>query len=161
MSTAIGPELRLELEELYARYAECLDDGPLDAWPEFFTEACLYLVIPRENHDQGLPLAIMRCESRGMLADRIRAAQETVMHEPRHLRHHITNLRGRVDDDGRLRVTSNYSVIEVLTDELPRILSVGRYLDVLERGDDGVLRFDGERCVYDSVLVPNTIIYPI
>ncbi len=161
MSDGLGEALRLELEALYARYAECLDDGPLDAWPEFFTEACLYLVVPRENHDQGLPLAIMRCESRGMLADRVRAVQETVMHEPRYLRHHVTNLRGGVDDDGRIRVRANYSVIEVLTDELPRILSVGRYLDLLERGGDGALRFVEKRCVYDSVLVPNTIVYPL
>jgi len=48
-----------------------------------------------------------------------------------------------------------------LRDELPRILSVGRYLDVIQRRDDGALEFKEKRCVYDSVLVPNTIVYPV
>jgi salicylate 5-hydroxylase small subunit len=152
---------RAELEEVYARYAELLDDGPLADWPALFDEECLYLVIPRENHDRGLPLAIMRCESRGMLEDRVRAVQETIMHEPRYLRHHITNLRGLRAEDGGFSVTANYSVIEVLQDELPRILSVGRYLDILTRAPTGKLTFKEKRVVFDSVLVPNTIVYPL
>jgi salicylate 5-hydroxylase small subunit len=129
-----------------------------------FTEHCLYLVIPRDNYDQGLPLAIMRCESRGMLMDRVHAVQETIMHEPRYLRHHITNVRATPaegEDDDTLAVTAHYSVIEVLHDELPKILSVGRYLDLVSRNADGELRFKEKRVVYDSVLVPNTIVYPL
>jgi 3-phenylpropionate/cinnamic acid dioxygenase small subunit len=154
-------EVRLELEDLYARYATVLDDGPLVDWPQLFTEECLYLVIPRDNYDQGLPLAIMRCESRGMLADRVHAVQETIMHEPRYLRHQISNVRVTGSQGEELSVTAHYSVIEVLTDELPKILSVGRYLDLVSRGADGVLRFKEKRVIYDSVLVPNTIVYPL
>ena len=93
-------EMRFEIEDLYARYAAALDDGPLETWPELFTEVCLYQVIPRDNYDLGLPLAIMRCESRGMLRDRVHAVQETIMHEPRYLRHHITNIRATDADAG-------------------------------------------------------------
>jgi salicylate 5-hydroxylase small subunit len=153
-------ETRFELEDLYTRYASALDDGPLDAWPDLFVEDCLYLVIPRDNFDQGLPLAIMRCESRGMLMDRVHAVQETIMHEPRYLRHHITNVLATQDED-TLSVTAHYSVIEVLHDELPKILSVGRYLDLVVRDANGELRFKEKRVVYDSVLVPNTIVYPL
>jgi salicylate 5-hydroxylase small subunit len=157
----LAAEERAELEEVYARYADLLDDGPLADWPALFHEECLYLLIPRENHDRGLPLAIMRCESRGMLEDRVRAVQETIMHEPRYLRHHITNVRGARTDDGGYSVIANYSVIEVLQDELPRILSVGRYLDVLTRSPTGALMFREKRVVFDSVMVPNTIVYPL
>ncbi|NIP13456.1 MAG: salicylate hydroxylase [Pseudomonadales bacterium] len=157
----LAADERAELEDVYARYAELLDDGPLAEWPALFEEECLYLVIPRENYDQGLPLAIMRCESRGMLEDRVRAVQETIMHEPRHLRHHITNVRGLRTEGGGFSVTANYSIIEVLQDELPRILSVGRYLDVLSRSPTGKLMFAEKRVVFDSVLVPNTIVYPL
>ena len=151
--------LKLEIEELYSRYATLLDDGPLDAWPDLFAEQCLYLLIPRDNVEQNLPLAIMRAESRDMLRDRIYAAQETIMHEPRYLRHHITNVVARETDTG-IEANAHYSVIEVLNDELPRILSVGRYIDVIERASGG-LHFKEKRCVYDSVLVPNTIVYPV
>ena len=157
--------VRYELEDLYARYASTLDDGPLDAWPDLFSEECLYLVIPRDNYDRDLPLAIMRCESRGMLMDRVHAVKETIMYEPRYLRHQITNIRpmARADesDGDTLSVTANYSVIEVLHDELPKILSVGRYLDLVARDAAGALHFVEKRVVYDSVLVPNTIVYPL
>lgn len=152
---------RWRLEDLYADYARLLDDGPLEAWPGLFLESCLYLAIPRDNFDAGLPLATLRCESRGMLADRVKAVQETIMFEPRYLRHHITQIRPQVRDDGALDVTAHYTVVEVLHDELPKILSVGRYLDVVVEDDDGALRFAEKRVVYDSVLVPNTIVYPL
>lgn len=156
----VDPGLQYELEELYARYAEALDDGPLEDWPEFFTEECLYLIIPRDNHELGLPMAIVRCESRDMLRDRVTAVQETMMYEPRYLRHHVTNLRVRSVDGEVLSAVANFSVIEVLPDELPRILMVGRYLDTLRR-EEGAWRFSERRCVFDSLLVPNSIIYPV
>ena len=158
---AIDVALQLELEDLYTRYGSLLDDGPLREWPDLFAQECLYLLIPRDNYDRGLPLAIIRCESRGMLADRIRATQETIMHEPRYLRHQITNVRVISVAGARIDAIANFSVMEVLPDELPRILAVGRYIDIVQRRNDGALEFSEKRCVYDSVLVPNTIVYPL
>lgn len=158
---AIDIALQFELQDLYSRYGCLLDDGPVREWPDLFAEQCLYLLIPRDNYDRGLPLAIIRCESRGMLIDRVRATQETIMHEPRYLRHQITNVRVLNVAGGRIEATANFSVMEVLPDELPRILAVGRYIDVLQRRSDGALEFSEKRCVYDSVLVPNTIVYPL
>ncbi len=34
-------ELRLDVQEFYARYAECLDNGRLQQWPEFFLDSCI------------------------------------------------------------------------------------------------------------------------
>lgn len=155
------PTAHRELEDLYVRYARLLDDGPLAQWPDLFSETCMYLIIPRDNFDQGLPLAIMRCESRGMLQDRVRSVQETIMHEPRYLRHQITNIGSTVRASGEIDVVANYVVFEILHDELPKILSVGRYLDVVVRNPAGQLEFAEKRVVYDSVLVPNTIVYPL
>jgi salicylate 5-hydroxylase small subunit len=152
--------LKAEIDALYADYSERLDDGPLDSWPELFTDDCLYLLVPRDNFDRGLPLATMRCESRAMLEDRIRAVRETIMHEPRYLRHHVTNARGEARGDGTIEVRANFTIVEVLPDALPRILLTGRYLDRIVRAADGTLRFAEKRCVYDSVLVPNTIVVP-
>jgi len=159
----VNDEVRMqyELEALYSRYAEVLDDGPLSEWPLMFTEECMYKVMPRDNFDRDLPLAIIRCESRGMLEDRVRSVEDTMMYEPRYLRHHITNIRVKNEADGVIDAVANYSVIEVLHDELPKILSVGRYLDKIVRGDEGRLLFAEKLCVYDSVLVPNTIVYPL
>jgi len=161
VSEPISAALRADLEALYADYAERLDDGPLEDWPLLFTEDCLYLLQPRDNFERGLPLSIIRCESRAWLEDRVRAVRETIMHEPRYLRHHVTNIRGACIDDGTFEVRANFTVIEVLPDALPHVLMTGRYLDRIVRGVDGVLRFAEKRCVYDSILVPNTIVVPV
>lgn len=150
-----------ELDDLNARYAESLDDGPLEDWPEFFTDSCLYLITPRENFERGLPLAIVRCESRDMLKDRVTAVRETMMYEPRYLRHHVTNLRVVRDAGDEVEAVANFSVIEVLPEELPRILMAGRYRDRLRRESDGQWRFSERVCIFDSTLVPNSIIFPV
>ena len=153
-------ELRLEIEGLYTAYAAMLDDDDLDAWPDLFTEDCLYQVIPRDNFDRDLPLALIRCESRAMLRDRVTAVRETTMFEPRYVRHLISNIRVSPETDGVIEAQANYAVFETMTDAYTRVFNVGRYLDKLVR-EDGRLLFSEKRCVYDSVLVPNSIIYPI
>jgi len=158
----IKKRIRLQhrLEQLYNRYATLLDDGPLEDWPALFCEDCFYAVTPRDNYDNDLPLAIMRCESRAMLQDRVYSVLETMVYEPRYIRHHITNIQLLGEKDGLISTTANYTVVETLTDELPRILNSGKYLDKI-RIVEGEYRFAEKYCVYDSVLVPNSIIYPV
>ena len=121
-------ELRLEIEDLYTAYAATLDDDDLDAWPDLFTEDCLYQVIPRDNFDRDLPLALIRCESRAMLRDRVTAVRETTMFEPRYVRHLISNIRVSSETDGVIEAQANYAVFETMTDEYTRVFNVGRYL---------------------------------
>src|SRR5271156_2172699 len=66
-------ELRARLADLYGACDDALGEGEYERWPEFFTEACVYKIIPRENYEAGLPLGLMQAESRAMLADRIAA----------------------------------------------------------------------------------------
>jgi 3-phenylpropionate/cinnamic acid dioxygenase small subunit len=160
VTSAADIALQFDVEQLYSSYAAAIDDGRLDDWCELFWEECFYAIIPRDNYDRGLPLAIMRCESRAMLKDRARAIRETMMFEPRYVRHQITNVR-ILQGDAAIHAQANYVVFEVLADELPKILSVGRSIDLIERDVDGALRFRDKRVVYDSVLVPNSIIYPL
>ena len=76
-------ELRPRLGDLYCAYGDALDDGEYERWPEFFTEDCLYKVMPRENFERDLPIALIYCESRGMLVDRVIALRETALYAPR------------------------------------------------------------------------------
>jgi len=156
----VSADVQIEVANLYSSYASALDDGPLEDWPQHFTDQCIYQIISRENIERDLPLAIMRCESRAMLEDRVTAVRETMLYEPRYLRHHITNIAICRDDDGYLTASANFSVIEVLTESLPRIAMTGRYSDEIER-EGGHWKFRSKLCIYDSTLVPNSIIYPI
>ncbi|HYY05853.1 MAG TPA: aromatic-ring-hydroxylating dioxygenase subunit beta [Candidatus Limnocylindria bacterium] len=152
--------LRLEVEELYYDYVEALDEGELERWPEFFTEVCLYKIVPRENVERGLPLALMLCESRGMLRDRVAAVRQANVYAPRTWRHLLSNIRLKGQEGETLRVQANYAVFETLIDEETRLLNVGRYVDRIVR-DGGALRFAEKLCIFDSVLVPGSLVYPI
>ena len=43
---------------------------------------------------------------------------------------------------------------------MTKVLNAGRYVDMLVR-EDGKLRFKQKRCVYDSSVVPNSLVYPV
>ncbi len=161
-SARIGNEmmLRLEIEELHAAYSYCLDHGNLDDWPELFTEDCLYKLISRENWDLGLPLGTMFAEKRGGLLDRINAVKETSVYHERYLTHMITNTRVLGEQGGVVEASANYMVLETLPNQYTQILNAGRYLDKIVR-EGGRLRFKEKICIYDSVLVPASIITPI
>jgi 3-phenylpropionate/cinnamic acid dioxygenase small subunit len=152
--------LRLELEDLYTAYAAALDDGELERWPQFFTDQCRYEIIPRENFERGLPLAIMRCESNGMLRDRVAALRRSSVYGPRALRHLISGIQIVAVDSGVVRARASYAVLQTRPDEETTVFNTGRYLDRLVR-EAGALRFQERLCVFDSVLVPGSLVFPI
>jgi salicylate 5-hydroxylase small subunit len=153
-------ELRDEIEALYADYAEALDDNELERWPDFFVEDCLYKLVPRENWERKLPIALMLCESQGMLRDRVAAVRNTALYAPRSFRHLIGQFRIEAETPERIRVRANYVVLQTLVDDLTRIQNAGKYVDLVVRTAQG-LRFQEKICVFDSVLVPNSLIYPV
>lgn len=152
--------LRADIYDFNSAYAACLDDGDISAWPEFFTEDAVYKLIPRENYDQGLPLATIFAEGRGGLVDRTVAIKKTTVFRPRYLRHFTSNIRVLGADGGTIRAEANYMVIETMPNDVPRILSVGRYLDEFVY-EGRQLKLKRRLCVYDSEIVPATIVYPI
>jgi anthranilate 1,2-dioxygenase small subunit len=153
-------ELRFEIDDLYAEYVECLDDGDLEHWPELFMDDCLYKVIPRENFERGLPLALILCESKGMLQDRVEALRRASVYAPRALRHLVSNIRIQGQDTDGIRVQANYAVLQTRNDEATQVFNAGKYIDRLAR-DAGRLKFKERLCVFDSVLVPGSLVYPI
>ena len=159
MGGGVDLETRFAVQDLFARYAAALDDAEYEAWPDFFCDDCLYQIIPRENRERGLPLATVRCESRGMLEDRVVALRQTMMYEPRALRHLISGIRVSRDAD-TLQAVADYCVLETLVEETTRILQAGRYEARIDERD-GALRFRDLFCVFDSVVVPNSLVVPI
>ncbi len=153
-------ERRYELDLLTAAYVHALDDGELDRWPDFFTEDCRYKIIPRENYENDLPLAIWYCQGRGMLRDRITAIRETQLYAPRAMRHVTGNaLVTECAGDGMHAVT-NYAVYESTLDRTSEVFNVGRYLDRIVV-EDGQMKFAEKLCIFDTSLVPTSLIYPI
>jgi salicylate 5-hydroxylase small subunit len=150
----------LALNQLYADYASAVDSNHWDLWPEFFTDDCVYRLQPRENHERGFPLATLSFTSKGMLKDRVYGIQETLFHDPYYQRHVVGTPVVREVADGRWRCEANYAVFRTKLSEVSTVFNVGRYLDTVVRTPAG-LKFASRECIYDSEMIPNSIIYPI
>jgi salicylate 5-hydroxylase small subunit len=61
---------------------------------------------------------------------------------------------------GRFECEANYAVFRTKLSEPTTVFNVGRYLDTVVRTGAG-LKFASRQCIYDSELIPNSIIYPI
>jgi salicylate 5-hydroxylase small subunit len=148
------------IQQLYADYASAVDSGQWDLWPEFFTEQCVYKLQPRENFERGFPLSTLSFTSKGMLKDRVYGIRETLYHDPYYQRHVVGAPIVRRGEDGRIHSEANYAVFRTKLDKESTVFNVGRYIDTIVQTPEG-FKFAERICVYDSEMIPNSIIYPI
>jgi len=152
--------VRRQIEDLHIRYIRILDDDRLEEWPDLFTESCLYKVITRENYDQGLPLAIMECRSRGMLVDRVTGLRRINVYEPQRYSHQISGLVIEQAVARTVTCRSNYLVVRTTGDGAMMLFSAGIYLDKIEVEDSGVL-FAERIVVPDSRRIETLLAIPL
>ena len=149
-----------DLTQLYANYASAVSSGQWELWPDFFIDDCSYRLLPRENFDRGFPLATLSFESKGMLKDRVYGIRETLFHDPYYQRHVVGAPVVRKVDGERFECEANYAVFRTKLSEVSTVFNVGRYIDVVVRTPLG-LKFAARQVVYDTEMIPNSIIYPI
>ena len=154
----ISPELRGEVEGLIQDYALAIDDGELERWPSFFASDCLYKIVSKENFESDLPLALLLCDSQGMLADRVQAFSELNVFGPRSWRHMLGPVH--VTDDDPVTTRTNFVIFETLAGKDTHIRCAGECRDVIVR-EDGTLKFRERLCVYDTTMIPNSIVRPV
>ncbi len=156
---SVTAKLRREAEDLLTDYTSAIDEGELDRWPGFFADPCLYKIVSKENVDAGLPLALLLCDSPGMLQDRTDAFSKLNVFAPRTWRHMTGAVR--LTEDGKLtRARSNFVIFETLSGQNTHVLCAGEYRDVLVH-QDGALKFAERLCIYDTTMIPNSIVMPI
>jgi anthranilate 1,2-dioxygenase small subunit len=153
-------ELRFEFEELLTDYAQCLDEGRLEEWPEFFTERGVYKIIGRENVEHERPLATMFCDSKAMMKDRVTAIRNALFYSPRYLRHLTGNLKIIGQEGDAWLAQANYVVFQTLQDEETKIFIAGKYVDKIVF-ENGGYKFREKIVVYDTLQIPSMIVIPI
>jgi anthranilate 1,2-dioxygenase small subunit len=152
--------LRLRVEALYAEYAQTIDDDRLEDWPGFFVADGKYRVTTRENHDSGLTLAVMYCDGRGMMSDRVSALRHANIYEP-HVYCHLTSSVRVVDHTSvEIRAQANFAVIRTMQEGEQSIFACGRTYDCLVE-TDGRLLFKERLVVLDSRQVDTLLVIPI
>ena len=147
------------LRDFYDDYYNCLDDVRLDDWPAFFTKDCIYRIIPRENFEAGYTLSTIYAESRGMLTDRVMGVTRTQMYQPRTYRRFPGPLRIVSRDADTVRTRHNLLVVQTLIDKQTEIVLSAVCHDVLVIDEDR-LRLRERVVVFDSEMIPNSLIYP-
>jgi salicylate 5-hydroxylase small subunit len=152
--------LQLQVDQLNAAYAAALDERRFDDWPGFFLPEARYEVQARENFDRGLPLALIALESQGMMRDRVYGITQTIFHGPYYTRHVVSPAQVFGEEDGRIRAQAHYAVFRTRPGSTSEVYNVGRYIDEIVRTPAG-LKLASRRCIYDSELVLNSLIYPI
>jgi len=157
-------DLRYAVEELLHSYVQCIDDDRLEEWPDFFTEHCLYRIVPRENADQGLPIALMYCDSRGMLQDRVVAHRKANLFAPHIYRHLVSAIRITAQEKGVVTVRSNYAVFRTATDPIQygttEVYSVGEYRDKIVFVND-VAKFQERIVIVDTSRIQSLLVTPL
>jgi len=152
--------LRLEVDDFNARYANVLDQGNLLDWPKFFSKEPFYKIASRENFSGNFPIGIMYCDSKAMLEDRVTSIVTSMEFSPRIVTHFISGHQLSDVAPASLAVRSNFLLVENMIDQKPSILMVGQYYDRFVR-EDGVLLLKERICVYDSILIQTSIIFPV
>lgn len=147
------------LRDFYDDYYNVLDDLRLEEWPAFFSEDCLYRVIPRENYEAGYPLATIYADSRGMLVDRVMGLTRTQMFTPRYYRRFPGPLRIVAHDDRTVCTRHNLLIVQTLVDKQSEIVLSAVCHDLLVPEHEQ-LRLRERIVVFDSEMIPNSLIYP-
>ena len=160
MTTQSHSQTILDLIHLYSNYAAAVDSAQWEQWIEFFTDDCEYKIQPRENYERGFPLATLALLSKNMLKDRVYGIHETLYHDPYYQRHVVSLPIVREEKDNLIVAEANYAVFRTKLSGESTVFNVGRYLDRIQRDTTG-LKFISRLCIYDSEMIPNSIIYPI
>jgi anthranilate 1,2-dioxygenase small subunit len=146
--------------QLLAEYGALSDAGRYDEWLTLFAPDCAYYVRPRENDEQDLPAALIFCDSRKMLEDRIQAlriASKYNMHSDRHIIG-LPRIVGRTSNE--LFIEAPFAVYQTEQEGDTRLFATGLYRDRL-RQDGDALKFSEKLVLVDSFAIQSLLATPL
>ena len=143
--------------DLLAEYGALIDMAKFDEWLDLFAEECRYQIVPRENFDRGLPAALVFCDSRAALEDRIRALREANKYNI-HTDRHVIGLP-RILDDG-LAAEAPFAVYQTDQEGETRLFATGLYRDRLAIVGSR-LKIRDKLVLLDTFAVPTLLATPL
>ena len=143
--------------DLLAEYGALIDMAKFDEWLDLFAAECRYRIVPRENFDRGLPAALVFCDNRAMLEDRIRALREANKYNI-HTDRHVIGLP-RIFEDG-LALEAPFAVFQTDQEGETRLFATGLYRDRLEISGPQ-LRIRDKLILLDTFAVPTLLATPL
>jgi anthranilate 1,2-dioxygenase small subunit len=152
--------LRQGIDDLYAVYADCIDDDRLEEWPNFFVDDCRYLITDRESHQAGLRHGVIYCASRGMLLDRVTAMRQVLVYEPHRYRHILGPARLGKVNEGVAEARANFLAVRIMHNGESSLFATGRYLDRIDVSHSP-FRFIERLVILDSQKIDTLLVIPL
>ena len=149
------------LQELNARYVQAIDDNRLEAWPDFFIDACRYVVTTAENRERGLPLGLIYATSRAMLRDRVKSLRDANVYEAQRYRHVIGPPVIDAEAGETVRAQTSFIVARIMHTGETMIFATGRYEDRVDLTAPDGPRFVEKTVVLDSRLIDTLLAIPL
>jgi anthranilate 1,2-dioxygenase small subunit len=163
VNPAVIPERlaeQLAVQALLAEYGGLLDLGRYEDWLALFAAECRYAVVPRENHEAGLPVALILCDSRAMLEDRIAALRQANKYNIHTDRHIIGPPRIIASGAVRIEIEASFAVYQTDPEGETRLFATGLYRDRIEREGDA-RRIAEKLVLLDTFAVPTLLATPL
>jgi anthranilate 1,2-dioxygenase small subunit len=151
---------RAAIHDLLAEYGALLDMAKYGEWLGLFAAECRYNVVSRENYDRGLPAALIFCDSRAVLEDRIRALREANKYNIHTDRHLIGLPRLLAPDAEGPTVEAPFAVFQTDQEGETRLFATGLYRDRLV-AVGGMLKIRDKLVLLDTFAVPTLLATPL
>ena len=146
--------------DLFARYGALIDATQYDEWLHLFATECRYQVMPSENWRQGLPAALIFCDSRAMLEDRILALREANKYNI-HPDRHLIGLPRIVGTEGAAGVVeASFAVFQTDVEGESQLFATGLYRDTLVWAGSE-LKIADKLVLLDTFAVPRLLASPL
>lgn len=145
---------------LLAQYGFLVDAGKYEEWLDLFSSRCSYYVKPRENEELGLPAALIYCDSRDMLEDRIHALRIASKYNIHNDRHIIGLPRIIANGANGVTVEAPFAVYQSEQEGDTRLFATGLYRDRLERSGEN-LKISDKMVLLDSFAIPSLLATPL
>lgn len=156
----VNDTMRVGVAELYAAYADCIDDDRLEEWPDFFVDQCRYLITDRQSHEAGLKHGVIYCASKGMLIDRITSMRRVLMFETHRYRHLVGPPRVARVEGGIAESHASFYCARIMHNGETSLFATGRYLDRIDVSGH-TYRFVERLVVLDSQKIDTLIAIPL
>jgi anthranilate 1,2-dioxygenase small subunit len=164
-------EARQAALDLLTRYVRIVDDPRrIEEWPGLFADQAEYVVVTRENLERGLPIAVIRDDSKDRIVDRVTIIREFWgaggRAEDRHYndawpRHLVGPVWVEFAESGEALVGANFAIYQVVqVDVAPRLLATGEYRDVVEFSAH-TPKFKTKTVILDTPVLQDVFVYPL
>lgn len=145
---------------LLTNYTASIDADNLEAWPDYFTDACIYKITTDYNHANGLPIGVIYANNRAMLEDRVAALRKANVYEKQRYRHILSFPQATAVNDVTIEAETGFLVVRIMHDGEQDVFATGRYLDRIDLSGNRP-RFSEKIVVLDSDKIDTLLAIPL